>query len=396
LKKSFLTRFTGYLSFTRDKGAIPALDGLRGIAILLVLARHGARVFEPERQAVLPIFGWDLIIPFENGWAGVDLFFVLSGFLITHHLAKHGPPFSKEFLKKYFTKRILRIFPAYYFFLAVVSLGLLPFYRPAQEGLKAAVYTHLFFFQDYLGSGIVPAFWSIAVEERFYLVAPSLLLLAFSTRIPGGWRGTYLLLFLFSLAGRAIAFAGHQGTVQYDAGFWILRSPFHCCLDGLAAGCICALLYRARSDLVWTQNPRVLWTIFYSGLLLLCLLLVPFPLLRTFDWFRATALLSLLAIGFATVLLPLVLPQGPSFRLLNSQALLFFSKISYSLYLVHMVFVRPVYELLKHEFHIGSWPVPAQFALFFPLYCCISIGGALFLHYGVEKPFLILKDRIRP
>lgn len=76
----------GYFSVGTVPGAIPELDGLRGIAILLVLLRHAARPVFDEHGEIFSLGGWDIAVPLLNGWMGVDLFFVLSGFLITHHL----------------------------------------------------------------------------------------------------------------------------------------------------------------------------------------------------------------------------------------------------------------------------------------------------------------------
>ncbi len=83
-----LRRVARYFAIERGRGAIKGLDGLRGIAILLVLGRHGIRPFYDPADPVLPIGSWDASIPFINGWMGVDLFFVLSGFLISHHIIR--------------------------------------------------------------------------------------------------------------------------------------------------------------------------------------------------------------------------------------------------------------------------------------------------------------------
>ena len=83
-----LGRVARYFAIERGPGAIKGLDGLRGIAILLVLGRHAIRPFYSPADPVLPLGSWDAAIPFINGWIGVDLFFVLSGFLISHHVIR--------------------------------------------------------------------------------------------------------------------------------------------------------------------------------------------------------------------------------------------------------------------------------------------------------------------
>ena len=156
----------GYFSIAVSPGPIPELDGLRGIAILLVLLRHAARPIFDEHGEILRLGSWDIAVPLLNGWMGVDLFFVLSGFLIAHHLQSHWPTqFHVGYLQRYWLKRVLRTFPAYYAVLILVGAGLLPFYRPTIEA--SDVFVHALFLQDYFGSTWVPAFWSLGVEEKF-------------------------------------------------------------------------------------------------------------------------------------------------------------------------------------------------------------------------------------
>jgi len=83
-----LQRILNYLRFERIPAGIWELDGLRGIAILLVLLRHAVRPFYLAGTPAVSVDGYDLFTPLINGWVGVDLFFVLSGFLVTHHVLR--------------------------------------------------------------------------------------------------------------------------------------------------------------------------------------------------------------------------------------------------------------------------------------------------------------------
>src|SRR5687768_1805284 len=153
----------------------PALDGLRGTAVIAVLVCHYA-VLLPRTPAVGLL---------EIGWAGVDLFFVLSGFLITGILLDaRGTP---HYLRNFYARRALRIFPLYYGFLAVtllVSLAVKLAPGASHEGLR-----HLWAAQPSLWtytanywmpaqtawspwSEVVIPLWSLSVEEQFYLVWP--------------------------------------------------------------------------------------------------------------------------------------------------------------------------------------------------------------------------------
>src|SRR5579885_3225639 len=150
---------------------IPALDGLRGIAILLVLWFHfrGYLGGEPI-QCTLAIIG-------EFGWIGVDLFFVISGFLITRILlqTKEKP----DYFRSFYTRRALRIFPLYYASLAVLFLAPMSFMSHslpvAHDRLWFWIYlanwNPLF---EQIRPGSAAHFWSLSVEEQFYLVWPLL------------------------------------------------------------------------------------------------------------------------------------------------------------------------------------------------------------------------------
>ena len=148
----------------------PELDGLRALAIALVVARHSLRPFisEDDYTAVASWGGLDLTPFLMNGWVGVDLFFVLSGFLIGRQA------FRNDGWGRFWFKRVTRIVPAYWTCLALVAIGLTGARAWGHAGWDFAA--HLLMLQDYTGSVFVPAFWSLGAEEKFYLLAPLLAL----------------------------------------------------------------------------------------------------------------------------------------------------------------------------------------------------------------------------
>jgi peptidoglycan/LPS O-acetylase OafA/YrhL len=156
---------------------IPALDGIRGLAILAVLATHAV----PRVADVGAGRWWNQVL--ESGAFGVDLFFVLSGYLITGILLDTRD--KPEYFRNFYARRFLRLFPVYYLYLGLLALALPPFHRmihlhmPEYAGswwwyllylcnLKPGHAAH----DPYLGH-----FWSLAVEEQFYLVWPAVVLL---------------------------------------------------------------------------------------------------------------------------------------------------------------------------------------------------------------------------
>ncbi len=387
----------GYLRMDRSPKAIKSLDGLRGIAIILVLFRHAIKPFYSEVDPELTIAGWDPMVPFLNGWIGVDLFFVLSGFLVTYHLLKRAAGnVTFETIRDYLVKRFFRIVPAYYVFLLIVISGVIPYYdllRPNQLGKQLV--THLLFLQDYYGAGLVGAFWSLGVEEKFYFAAP-FLVWALLKQQSGIDRVRLLgMLIVLPITLRCITYIAHSPFPSSDHMFWLIRSPFHLAADALLMGSLCAILLHHRQEFPWLQSKRLQRGMFWSGVGLVTTLLFVGPIFEEPTLFAGTLLLPLLGVAFALVLLSLVLDAETPKWLLDSRWLFFFSKISYSLYLVHMVFVKSVLLLMSQwEWFRGLSPF-AQFVAYFPVFTFVSILFALVLHYGVEKPFLIVKDNYR-
>ncbi|HVD60449.1 MAG TPA: acyltransferase, partial [Gemmatimonadaceae bacterium] len=165
-----------------ERGHILALDGLRGIAILLVVACH----FVSNLHIAATGWARPFVIVAHAGWAGVDLFFVLSGFLITGILLDARG--SGSYFKAFYARRVLRILPAYYGFLLVAFVILPALHLGAGDNYMLArqhqgwYWLHLTNVMMSLGAagrGPYPGtlFWSLAVEEQFYLLWPAIVAL---------------------------------------------------------------------------------------------------------------------------------------------------------------------------------------------------------------------------
>ena len=146
---------------------IKALDGVRGIAILLVILFH---------------YGY-----LGCGWIGVQLFFVLSGYLITSILVKDRGQPLKDYLKRFYWRRSLRIFPLYYLYLfvilvAFVVLKIPPAFRDQWPFLFTYTYNVRHILPNYDGSELLIHLWSLSVEEQFYLIWPLLVYMVATRR----------------------------------------------------------------------------------------------------------------------------------------------------------------------------------------------------------------------
>src|SRR6267378_3336101 len=194
-----------------ERGHILALDGLRGIAILLVVACHF--VSNLHISAAGP--AWVLVAIAHAGWAGVDLFFVLSGFLITGILVDARG--SSSYFKAFYARRALRILPAYYGFLFAIfivlpllNLGAGDNYMLARQH-QGWYWLHLtnimMAIGEIPGRGPYPntLFWSLAVEEQFYFIWPAIVALCSTNTLRkvciAGGIGCILLRIVGALSG---------------------------------------------------------------------------------------------------------------------------------------------------------------------------------------------------
>jgi len=234
-------------------GRIPQLDGLRGVAILLVILYHYIAMADPAGRETALAYVQDA---FKMGWCGVDLFFVLSGFLIGGILldAKHSPWFFKTFYRR----RILRIFPLYYLWIGLYFLlALTPLLRwTGPMGIVPTKWTAIPVYTLFLQNVVwhrEPAYWtvwlsplwSLAVEEQFYLAMPCLV--RFSTKC-----GLVTLLFI-TVAGapivRILAFK-YLGATHPAAPYML--TP--CRADALALGVLVAVGWREERLKKWAQS----------------------------------------------------------------------------------------------------------------------------------------------
>jgi peptidoglycan/LPS O-acetylase OafA/YrhL len=238
------------------RGHLPALDGLRGIAILLVIVHHAAL---PSGELSHPVVNEILHL----GFAGVDLFFVLSGFLITGILldARGGDGYYRAF----YGRRLLRIAPAYYLFLAITWLVIPlltadPSFAPPPEyradGAAHAVYGSnlLFAWSGEVRWRPVGHLWSLSIEEQFYLVWP-LLVAALSPRA----------LARLCAAMIAAAIALRLVLVVAGAPHWTVYPLTPARWDGLAMGALLALAWRGHGATL-IERPRLAIYLGLAGL----------------------------------------------------------------------------------------------------------------------------------
>jgi peptidoglycan/LPS O-acetylase OafA/YrhL len=305
---------------------LPTLDGWRTVAIALVLFAHAS---ESIRNAIPSALVTDLVGLKKIGLVGVQLFFGLSGFLITSKLLEEESRHGQISLASFYIRRSFRILPAAIFFLSVVGLlsvaGLLDISigRWFSTLLFAANYTAA----DH--SWYVGHFWSLAVEEHFYFLWPA----AFLWLRVGQRRVAVVVLLALAVAlWRAVDFK-FQITGASAAAFWG-RTDIQA--DGILWGVWVALLY---ADPAWKARLRQLFAIPASWSVL-CLALLVLEALPEMNWKLSFLLITVKAILMPLLILGTVIHSRklPG-RILETSAFRWVGRLSYSLYLWQQLFL---------------------------------------------------------
>jgi peptidoglycan/LPS O-acetylase OafA/YrhL len=374
---------------------LPTLDGLRGIAILLVLLSHHTLYSEMSTTTLLDRAYQRATLA---GWIGVDLFFVLSGFLITGILLDLKG--SSRFFRTFYARRVLRIFPLYYAFLAIFYTALPQLLLPNDQVLRLLAdqkwfWLYLQNLQMARDGWPMPKylthFWSLAVEEQFYLIWP-LIILKVSRR---GLIAVCLASMVGSLALRIVLALSKQPLAAY---MWMPARA-----DALAVGALLAVFGRGPVGLSHIRRwaPHLAWG---SGLLL-ALIIVWKRRLHYDEFVVKTAGHTLLAVLFGTLLTIAVTSRSSSFarRLFAAPLLVFFGRYSYGIYVLHHpLLVWISWHGLRADYLppiLGSH-LPGAL-LFGVVGATASVALALVSWYVLEQPFLRLKrwfayDQTRP
>jgi peptidoglycan/LPS O-acetylase OafA/YrhL len=343
----------------------PALDGLRALSIVAVLLYHD--------EYLLP-----------GGYLGVDVFFVLSGFLITSLLFEEWRRLGRIDLRRFYLRRALRLFPALSALLLVGTTFALAFPRAPQSPhvLRGVGYSLLYVsnwasIRDPMSLGPLGHTWSLAVEEQFYILWPFCLIGLL--RLTGGRRSLGLL-----VAGLAAASALWRGAL-FLAGstYWRLYLGTDSRADSLLVGCAVAIAMTHRDLPRILGGPRATRWLALLAAGLIIALMTSTPL----DW-RGYYLGGFLGVAIAAAIVLIALLSNPDWSItkaLCTPPLVWVGRLSYSLYLWHL----PIYGLLKADrFGLGHFVV-------FTLRLILSFVAAIGSYYVIERPFLRLKKRMK-
>jgi peptidoglycan/LPS O-acetylase OafA/YrhL len=337
---------------------VPGLDGLRGISIILVLCAHFARTPDFYSPAL-----WNPISALGN--LGVRIFFVISGYIITLLLLREAEKTGKISVGQFYLRRVLRIFPASYAFILFITIvyAFGPLRLKPGDLLHAYTYTINYFPGR---SWWVGHLWSLSVEEQFYLLWPATLLFL---GIQRGLKAAVVVILLEPFI--------RVGTFYFsDAWRFSIVNSFQTVSDAIATGCILAGYQEKLLLQGWFRKIIDSRAFFLVPLAALALNTVGEGILR---W---AVLLTLINIAIALCICRAALYANDlAGRVLNSAPLVFIGTLSYSLYLWQQLFLEP-----------GS---PHSRLERFPQNLILACCAALLSYYGIERPFLALRDKVR-
>lgn len=347
---------------------IPSLDGIRGVAIIVVLAAHTVGTSGlPVNEAVLSGFLF-------SGLLSVYVFFVLSGFLITRTLVTQTEERTILHLGRFLIRRFLRIQPSYLsFVLVVLGLGLMGFTSvPWSSALRALTYTRNYTAESV--SFLGPA-WTLAVEEQFYLLWALTLVFLGANKA----RKAAVVCIIIAPLLRGVTYlwlSVSESGLKNEAPHF-----FTSVMDIFAMGCLLGLVIDDDRVVRLLGRAQRIRCDLFAALLVVFMFLSPGGRGTGSHAGIGTVMLASASGVWATLVVHryMTYPSLPLGRILNQKWAMTFGRLSYSLYLWHILFLNRYESGIVREF-----PINVVLAV------CVSI----LMYLAVERPFLLIRERL--
>ena len=364
------------MASTTPQGRIPGLDGWRAVAIALVLLSHGTFNANLASQ-----FWVDFFNSLPRGEDGVRIFFCLSGFLITHLLLREECKNGGISLKSFYARRALRILPVYFAYVATVALLNIALHWEMiwKSFVPPLTFTTGLWWRRYEVWEFAH-FWTLSVEEVFYLLWPFFLII-----VPKKYRIGIVVIVLALLPTARVAADG-TAFEFYLTGITLMTT-----VDYLLMGCLFALFYGFLTRLCSALPSWTLTTAKCLALLLFLLVWLPIrhggSLGISRDFIRTASLgpgTTSMALAITVLIVATALsPKSLLTRLLEFRVVAGFGLISYGVYVWHQLFINPFAD------EPAIWQK-------FPLNICIAVGVGWLSYALYEKKFLKYKVRFVP
>ncbi len=371
----------------------PALHGIRVIAVLSVVQIH--TTLGLLENGLISDSGFSTFS--RNIFFGMDLFFILSGFLIGMLLLHSDKKTSRSKIARFYVRRGFRTFPLYYVVLALLAITV-----PLNAAQQSNAVREIFYFSNYGYSlpltRIMAWGWSLSVEEHFYLAAPIFFALICLLRSHSARIVVMLMMWLLGLGIRLVVFYGHEGPWNSMALFQQLYIRTHTRFDVFVAGVLLAYLQynfqdQLRAFVLTTFGRFLCRTLALACLVVLLLTRTMFPSPGLFSVFAWGTLTSLMYVPFLILILN---TTGPLCTFLSHRFFLMMATLGYGIYLVHIplgLMIRPVARIALSNYGL---PIEIVWPMQVLLQVAVSAAVAYVLHLIVEKPALYLRDKLAP
>jgi peptidoglycan/LPS O-acetylase OafA/YrhL len=348
-----------------ESGRIPSLDGLRAISVYMVIASHLLMGNDFYSTNKMPWFEW-LVVGLTNSSVGVSIFFVISGFLITGLMLKELNATGRINFKNFYIRRIIRILPAAYF---VILFILLMWSLDVVQVKWVDIFSASFFYYNYAdtsGSWWLGHFWSLSVEEQFYLFWPCVV------GVLNRNKAVFIAIGII-ISGPLIRHASIVLLPDLSGNTPIM---FHTRMDMLMFGCTAAILYENE---FFSKICRMFFK--FKMHILACVYLIFFHQMFQSMSPPLFALVGYSFEGASIVLIMIWLIQNSGTRvgkIFNSKIAVMIGVRSYSIYLWQQIFLNPYDD---------------TFGLIFPLNIVAIIVAAEISYQLVERNFSKLRSR---
>ena len=340
---------------------INSLDTIRGFAVIVVLMHHGS-------------YGL-----FKGGWIGVDIFFVLSGFLITTILFKENNVNGNISISNFYYRRVLRLFPALIIGLVIAYFlwDYSNFQAPADK--VKATFAAAFYYLNLIPqntTGNIAHLWSLSIEEQFYLFWPLSLILILKMEMK---KQLYLLLFLTIIVMIFRIFV-YNSSLFPNEGFFVINSSrfTFCRIDSLLMGAFLSILFINK---LYKINIKNYITTLYFSILLFVFFLIFFFVDQSNAFYNNGGFILTNLLCFITVFLAI---NTPNHNFFSNKVVNWFGLRSYGIYIYHF----PIFLVLE-QFRVPHDLFNLLLVTFFRVVITLIVAELSFKF--IEKPILKLK-----
>ncbi|MEZ2339357.1 acyltransferase family protein [Mucilaginibacter sp. RCC_168] len=338
----------------------PSLNGIRGISIIIVVIFH---------LNLSSSYLYQLIF---NGALGVNIFFVLSGFLITSLCLKEKNDTGSLSLTNFYIRRALRIFPAAYLYIGVIIL-LNHIYQlgiPKFQFAGAVFYVMNFsYFRSHSFAGLIGHYWSLSVEEQFYILFPFILKIN---------KSTFYYIILFIVFGLPLLCVLQSVYTSLNKGVFYGFTHYLIKFQAISVGCLFSLMVSSGTfDKRWLKSTKIIGNV----LAIILIFYLQYDPLYSIKAVYINLTISLIT-GYL-IITNLMPTNDWLFKLLNTKLLSFIGVLSYSIYIWHMLF-------------IGIEPRLPNFIAAYPVNIVGIIIVPILSYFLFEKYFLKLKTKFKP